>query len=204
MDTTLEFPAPKAPARIEFPQFLTDWMRDRSSEDPWLAGTLAELRDWDEPWTAAVAAGHFIRLRKLSRDQRDLSIQRALAGEEDPDSAAPRVWAQSLSEDQLDTLDSSAVATVNMLHDWLEELESDMWEGIVWQRKLRSLLTWRDDLESVRLVLKGTRIGDNLGDLVEGLDDTLRNSVEALPAFELYPEQLERSRWCCWWADISD
>jgi hypothetical protein len=202
MDTTISFPDPKPLAHIEFPAFLAEWLDARSSEDPWLAGDLRELREWKEPWHAAVAAGRFMRLRELSREQRDLCIQRSLSGEVDPDSEAPRLWARGLSEDQLETLFDLAVATVNKAHDDIDHLDKEVGRSdeTYWQRRLQMFLCERDDLESVKLVLKGTSVGQDICDLVEGYDDALRNGVEALPELSRRCEQLDRAGELDWWA----
>jgi hypothetical protein len=141
------------------------WMHDEvqggSSADAWkrtsLAGQLARLSESETMDVAALIASG--RLQDLVSESE----------------LAPRRWARSLDAASRTALEQQAVRRAEALGDDLEDLfdtlSADMGEAsLAWRR----LCHRRDDIESVRVLLREAGAGDQLEKVLEDADRTGR------------------------------
>jgi hypothetical protein len=135
-------------------------------------------------------------------------VERALAGRPDPEVARARVWARSLTQEQISALEELAVAEIDWLHTLLQRIEAEPGpakDG--WRDTALVLCHARDDVEGVRLLLREAGAGKRLETALAALDEPARALVESLAATEpLDDERLRRvaaADHSAWWGRLA-
>lgn len=176
--------------------------------EPWLAGQawlvqgVAPLLASPSSIDRLIGLGRLARLStpapsrealEVLRRSPDGTISRAcrrwLDGAMTADAAAWAGVSAALSADALfDSLD-------DWLDDWLDAPPDDL-------REMLPLAHWRDDLESVSLMLRGTLGGEEIGATLRRLDDNVDRYQSVLVDLDLDDDRLSAVSWVephAWW-----
>lgn len=146
-----------------------------SSNDMWMQD---EVRGGStaDAWKRTSLAGQLARLSEsATKDVAALIASGRLQDLVDESELAPRRWARSLDAASRAALEQQAVRRAEVLGDDLEDLfdtlSADMSEAsLAWRR----LCHRRDDIESVRVLLREAGAGDELDKVLEDADRTGR------------------------------
>jgi hypothetical protein len=138
-------------------------------DDRWLHDQVTARLVAPTSWDYGSVAGMLTRLVEF-RDPR-AAVQRILAGQPEPLHAEPRKWARALPPPQLRTLQSLALAEVDILHEAIRELRKSVDnDEPEWQGEWSYLCQRRDDLESVRVLLHEAGADARLSEALRRLD----------------------------------
>lgn len=148
--------------------------------DVWLAEKCRNHLKHQGLYHHVVAIGLLARLK--TPENITESVRRIFEGEYDPVADRERAWARNLDENQIEAIETSAVAEVILLEEHLERL-FEFVDSIdpSWHSAVLDALCRRDDLEGVRVLL-AARIEDNaLQMAVKSLDQTGLHFVISVP-----------------------
>lgn len=187
------FVAPLAlPERPEVRSDVRAWAKG----DPWIADEVERRLATGDPVDHAEAVGHAWRFRAYSAEETRRVVELVREGRSLDELFPGRGWAQRLPEVTARWVELRAVTTAGRLADTLEALVDDVdTRDAGWRADLTRLLVERDDLESVRLVLRAASACDRLDRALARLDRDGDVAMRSLPRWrpDMLPEQLRRA-----------
>lgn len=183
---------------------LEDWAN--LSSDSWLTGQVRDRTAERDAWSAMAAAGMAARLHEPASPEEARSIiKAALAGEVTSTVAAPHQWMATLTREQLDAMTLQVVRRAEQMTQrvrWLgEEIDS---ESEAWRERVLDVITQRDDLAGLELLLREAGEGETVHEALSGLDELGEEFEETLPfVLQFDDERLARAARLnldAWWA----
>lgn len=206
------FPILRAPVRIDAPSDIIspaeEWCA--TCDDDWLVEQVRGRLVLHDPWQHGVAAGLYARLfEPQSRLRVRELLDRMRAREPDQDLAAPRLWARSLSAAQLATLEELALVEIDRSYASLSDLEETMApDEAAWREDLLAVCHQRDDVESVRVLLREAGCGELITAALDALDCEGELLVSSIPRIiRLRDERLRRVLLrdpTAWWSVLAE
>ncbi|MFO0704928.1 MAG: hypothetical protein U0517_03115 [Candidatus Andersenbacteria bacterium] len=154
---------------------------------------VSELSEIGSAYTEAVAVALYARLQELpsGRKLRSLDEIMTLASEQ---AGIPALWARSLTGEQADALVQLALARCDILHEHLQDLQSQTLFDTAWMQDVAWLLEDRDDNECIRWVLAQSGRDAPLQRALAATDRRTRSYIASVPyCIVIRDERLRRA-----------
>jgi hypothetical protein len=186
------------PAGMPVPPF-AHWLG--TDRDAWLLDAVQDRAGSGRDWDVASAVGMWARLFETHSTERARELAAMLLrGESASVVAAPRAWAQGLSEDACARIEAACRHELHRLHDMLTGAAGT--PRVTVDEDALAVCHLRDDIESVRHVLRVAQRRDSLSDDIAAVDSDGDN-WRATHEFDFEDERLRRvslSDPQAWWA----